>query len=65
MFYLPSYSPELHPEGRLTADLKQAMGKNVPARTKAKLRDAANDHMTGLKNAPERVRSCFQDKHIK
>jgi transposase len=45
VFYLPSYSPELNPEERLNADLKQAMGKRVPVRTKAKLRDAANEHM--------------------
>lgn len=32
MFYLPSYSPELNPEERLHADLKQAIGKNVPVR---------------------------------
>ena len=42
LFYLPSYSPELNPEERLNADLKQEMGKRVPMRTKAKLREAAN-----------------------
>lgn len=45
VFYLPSYSPELNPEERLNADIKQAMGKRVPLRTKAKLTDAANEHM--------------------
>ena len=45
VFYLPSYSPELNPEERLNADLKQAMGKRVPVRTKAKLREAANEQM--------------------
>ncbi|MEC5214356.1 transposase [Polaromonas sp. CG_9.5] len=45
LFYLPSYSPQLNPEERLNADLKQEMGKRVPVRTKAKLREAANDHM--------------------
>ena len=30
VFYLPSYSPELNPEERLNADLKQAIGKRVP-----------------------------------
>ena len=25
LFYLPSYSPELNPEGRLNADLKHAI----------------------------------------
>lgn len=65
VFYLPSYSPELNPEERLNADLKQAMGKRAPVRTKAKLRDAANEHMTMLETSPERVRSYFQDPIVK
>ena len=65
VFYLPSYSPELNPEERLNADLKQAMGKRVPVRTKAKLRDAANEHMAMLEQSPERVMSFFQDPRVK
>lgn len=65
LFYLPSYSPHLNPEERLNADLKQEMGKRVPVRTKAKLRAAANDHMTMLEQNPERVMSYFQDKRVK
>ncbi|ABM37051.1 IS630 family transposase [Polaromonas naphthalenivorans] len=65
LFYLPSYSPELNPEERLNADLKQAMGKRVPVRTKAKLCDAANDHMAMLERSPERVRSYFQDQRVR
>lgn len=65
MFYLPSYSPELNPEERLNADLKQAIGKKVPVRTKAKLREAANEHMTRLAQAPDRVKSFFQDQPVK
>lgn len=65
LFYLPSYSPQLNPEERLNADLKQAMGKRVPVRTKAKLREAANSHMTMLEKTPERVLSYFQDSRVK
>ena len=65
VFYLPSYSPELNPEERLNADLKQAMGKRAPVRTKAKLREAANEHMMQLKQSPERVRAYFQDPVVK
>jgi len=65
VFYLPSYSPELNPQERLNADLKQAMGKRVPVRTKAKLRDAANEHMAMLETSPERVMSYFQDPRVK
>ena len=54
-----SYSPELNPEERLNADLKWEMGKRVPVRTKVKLRQAANDHMTMLENSPERIMGYF------
>lgn len=65
VFYLPSYSPELNPEERLNADLKQSMGKRAPVRTKTKLREAANEHMTQLEQSPERVRAYFQDPRVK
>jgi len=41
------------------------MGKRVPVRTKAKLREAANDHMTKLEQNPERVMSYFQDRRVR
>jgi transposase len=65
VFYLPSYSPQLNPEERLNADLKQEMGKRVPVRTKAKLREAANQHMTMLDKSPERVMAYFQDSRVR
>ena len=65
LFYLPSYSPQLNPEERLNADLKQEMGKRVPVRTKARLRDAANEHMTMLEQCPERVIGYFQDRRVR
>ena len=65
LFYLPSYSPQLNPEERLNADLKQEMGKRVPGRTKAKLRQAANDHMTMLQSNPQRVIGYFQDRRVR
>jgi hypothetical protein len=67
LFYLPRYSPHLNPEERLNADLKQEMGKRVPVpvRIKAKLRDAANDHMAMLEQNPERVMNCLQDRHVR
>lgn len=65
LFYLPSYSPELNSGERLNADLKQAMGSKVPARTKAKLRRAATQHMTELEHSPERIKAFFQDKKVR
>lgn len=65
MFYLPSYSPELNPDERLNADLKYGNASKVAVRSKAKLQAAANDHMTLLSNASDRVRTYFKDPHVK
>lgn len=65
MFYLPSYSPQLNPEERLNADLKQEMGKRVPVRSKAKLREATSAHMAMLEQNPERLIRYFQDHRVK
>ena len=65
LFYLPSYSPQLNPEERLNADLKQEMGRRVPVRTKARLREAANEHMAMLDRTPERVIAYFQDRRVR
>jgi transposase len=65
VFYLPSYSPELNPEERLNADLKQVIGRKVPVRTKAKLRAAAEQHMEVIGREPERVKAYFCDPRVK
>jgi len=65
VFYLPSYSPELNPDERLNASLKQALGTRVALRTKAKLKHATEAHMIGLETQPERVRAFFGDPHVK
>lgn len=65
VFYLPSYSPELNPDERLNADLKQAIGTKGPVRTKAKLHAAATNHMTQIEADPQRVKSYFQDPRLK
>lgn len=65
LFYLPSDSPQFNPEERLNADLKQEMGKRVPVRTKAKLREAAKEHMVMLDRTPERVIAYFQDRRVR
>jgi transposase len=65
VFYLPSYSPHLNPKERLNADLKQAMGKRVPVRTKERLRAAANDYRAMIECSPERIKAYFQDPRPK
>ncbi len=64
-FYLPGYSPELNPEERLNADIKQAMRKKVPVRSKEKLRAAATEHMESFERQPERIPSFFRDPRVK
>lgn len=64
LFYLPSYSPELNPEERLNADLKHAITSKVPVRTKAKLRQAATEHMRMLGQTPARVKKYFGDPKV-
>ena len=49
----------------MNADLKQEMGKRVPVRSKAKLREAANEHMAMLEQNPERVMGYFQDRWVR
>lgn len=65
LFYLRSYSPELNPEERLNADLKQPIGRKVPARTKAKLTAVATQHMTEIERSPERFKAFFQDPRVR
>lgn len=65
VFFLPSYSPELNPDERLNADLKQAIGSKVPVRTKARLRAAANEYMQCIATNRHRVRAYFHDPIVK
>jgi hypothetical protein len=65
MFSRLSYSPKVNPEERLNADLRQAIGKKVPVRTKAKLREAANEHLSQLAQSSDRIKSFFQDRPVK
>jgi len=55
----------MHPEERLNADLKHAIGTRVPARTKAKLKAVATQHMTEIERSPERVKAFFQDPKVR
>jgi transposase len=59
VFYLPGYSPELNPDEGINGDLKQAVTRQEPARSKAQLKRAAIGHMRKLSKLPDRVRSFF------
>lgn len=47
------------------ADAENSMGRRVPVRTQAKLREAVNDQMAMLAQNAERVMSCFQDHRVR
>lgn len=63
-FYLPSYSPDLNPDERLNADLKQGIASRAPVRNKASLQEHATSHMQMLEKSPHRVRKYFEDPHV-
>lgn len=50
LFYLPSYSPELNPEERLNANLKNVFYIKVPVRPKTRLKAAATEYMQLLES---------------
>ena len=59
VFYLPSYSPELNPDEMANADLKQAVTKQAPARTKLQLAKATARHLRSVQKQPARIQSYF------
>jgi DDE superfamily endonuclease len=65
VFYLPSYAPELNPDERLDADLKQAIGAKVAVRTKAKLKSAGEAHMAAIEKSKRRVKAYFRDPNVR
>jgi hypothetical protein len=58
--HLPSYSPELNPDEGVHADLKQAVPRKAPARSKRQLKRAAISHMRSLAKRPQRIRAIFR-----
>jgi hypothetical protein len=67
VLYLHRQSPQLNPKERFIADLNQEMGRNVPVRTKAKLRESANEHIALLERTTELVivSGYFQDRRVR
>ncbi len=53
VFYPPSYSPELSHNEMANGDLKQAVTKLDPARTKLQLVKATARHLSGVQKQPE------------
>ena len=63
--YLPAYSPELNPDEGVNADLKQAVPRKAPARSKQQLKRAAISHMHSLSKQPRRIRSIFRHRQFR
>ena len=59
VFYLPPYSPELNPDEGLNGDLKQAITRQDPARSKPQLKCRVIGHMRRLSKSPAKVRNFF------
>jgi transposase len=65
VFYLPSYSPELNPDEMANADLKQAVTKLAPARTKLQLVKATSKHLRSVQRQPERIKRYFEHEPVR
>ena len=63
--YLPSYSPELNPDEGVNADLKQAVPRKAPARSKQQLKRATIGHMRSLSRRPQRIRAIFRHRQFR
>ncbi len=61
LLYLSRYSSELNPDEMASADIKQAVVKPAPARTKKRhLVKATARHLRCVQRQPERIRKGFE-----
>jgi hypothetical protein len=65
VFYLSSYSPAPNPNKYLNADVKDAVTRRVPARSKKQLGSAAIGHLRKLRKSPARVRKYFRHQPVR
>jgi transposase len=65
LHYLPSYSPELNPDEGVNADLKHAVPRKAPARSRRQLKRATISHMRSLSKRPKRIRAIFQHQQFR
>jgi len=65
VLYLLSYSPELTLNEMANADLRQAVTKLAPARTKLQLLKATSRHIRSVQRQPERIKSYFEHEPVR
>jgi transposase len=68
--HLPPYSPELNPDEGVNADLKQAVPRRAPARSKQQLKRATVSHMRSLSKSslskrPKRIRAICRNRQFR
>ncbi len=63
--FLPAFSPELNPDEGVNADLKQAVPRRAPARSRQQLKRAAISHMRSLSKRPKRIRAIFRHRQFR
>ena len=65
LFYLPSYSPERHPDEYLNGDLKASLGSKRPPRDRQQLETNLTSQMRRLSKLPKHVGSYFQNPFVR
>jgi hypothetical protein len=65
MVYVNLKSPELNPNEMANADLKQAVTKPAPARTKLQLVKVIAQHLSSAQRQPEWIKSYFQHAPVR
>lgn len=65
VFYLPSYSPEFNRDEMANADLKQAVTKLAPARTKLQLVKVTVKHLRSVQRKPARIKRYFEHEPVR
>jgi len=63
--FLPSYGPDLNPDEGVNGDLKQAVPRGAPARSRQQLKRATVGHMRRLSKRPARIRAIFQNRQFR
>ena len=65
LVFLPSYSPEHHPDEYLNGDLKASLGRKPSPRNQQTLEKNLKSHMRMLSQSPARVAAYFQAEHVR
>ncbi|MFN7961270.1 MAG: transposase [Thermoanaerobaculia bacterium] len=65
VLYLPLYRPELNPDEGRNADLKHAVTRRAPGRSRKQLKTATVCHLRRLSKSPARVQRFFHHPSVR